>query len=120
MKTFLDEIPKVPKSAFSDLKDAELSDLESTDSGSGSERGIFPVHPPTTLATSSGDRASISGDQASNGHSTFLKSIPSISDTLYLVMCVCVGGGLEMGAKKFVLSCILLFDVMHGYTLGMS
>ena len=52
----------------------------------------------------------------------FIKVIPSISDTLYLVMCahVCVGGGLEMGAKKFVLSCILLFDVMHGYTLGMS
>ena len=44
VKTFLDEIPKVPKSAFSDLKEAELSDLESD---SGSER-TFQVHPPTS------------------------------------------------------------------------
>ena len=43
VKTFLDEIPKVPKSAFQDLKDAELSDL---DSDSGSDRA-FPVQPPT-------------------------------------------------------------------------
>ena len=41
VKTFLDEVPKVPKSAFSDLKDAELSDLESD---SGSDR-TFPVQP---------------------------------------------------------------------------
>jgi len=33
VKTFLDDIPKVPKSAFKDLKDADISDLES-DSGS--------------------------------------------------------------------------------------
>ena len=37
VKTFLDEIPKVPKSAYNDLKDAELSDLESSASDSGSE-----------------------------------------------------------------------------------
>lgn len=43
VKTFLDEIPKVPKSAFRDLKDAELSDLESN--SDGSERS-FPVQPP--------------------------------------------------------------------------
>jgi protein phosphatase 1 regulatory subunit 3A/B/C/D/E len=43
VKTFLDEVPRVPKSAFSDLKDAELSDL---DSDSGSER-TFPVQPPS-------------------------------------------------------------------------
>ena len=29
VKTFLDEIPKVPKSAFDDLKNAELDDMES-------------------------------------------------------------------------------------------
>lgn len=29
VKTFLDEVPRVPKSAFRDLKDAELSDIES-------------------------------------------------------------------------------------------
>ena len=34
VKTFLDEVPRVPRSAFRDLKDAELSDIES-DSGSG-------------------------------------------------------------------------------------
>lgn len=33
VKTFFDEIPKVPRSAFKDLKDADISDLES-DSGS--------------------------------------------------------------------------------------
>ena len=33
VKTFLDEVPRVPKSAFRDLKDAKLSDIES-DSGS--------------------------------------------------------------------------------------
>ena len=76
MKTFLDEIPKVPKSAFSDLKDAELSDLESTDSGSGSERGTFPVHPPTTLATSSGRYPHLTNSQ--NMPST-TKSTPSFS-----------------------------------------
>ena len=43
VKTFLDEVPKVPKSAFQDLKDAELSDL---DSDSGSDRA-FPVQPPS-------------------------------------------------------------------------
>ena len=43
VKTFLDEVPKVPKSAFKDLKDAELSDF---DSDSGSER-TFPVLPPS-------------------------------------------------------------------------
>ena len=43
VKTFLDEVPKVPKSAFQDLKEAELSDL---DSDSGSER-TFPVQPPS-------------------------------------------------------------------------
>ena len=43
VKHFLDEVPKVPKSAFKDLKEAELSDL---DSDSGSER-TFPVLPPT-------------------------------------------------------------------------
>ena len=37
VKTFLDEIPKVPKSAYNDLKDAELSDYESSASDSGSE-----------------------------------------------------------------------------------
>ena len=39
VKTFLDEVPKVPKSAYLDLKDAELSDL---DSDSSSEKN-FPV-----------------------------------------------------------------------------
>ena len=38
MKTFLDEVPRVPRSAYRDLKDAELSDIESeagsVDSGS--------------------------------------------------------------------------------------
>lgn len=34
IKTFLDEVPNIPKSAFKDLKDAELSDMES-DTGSG-------------------------------------------------------------------------------------
>ncbi len=34
IKTFLDEVPNIPKSAFQDLKDAELSDMES-DAGSG-------------------------------------------------------------------------------------
>jgi len=29
VKTFLDEVPRVPKSAYKDLKDAELSDLDS-------------------------------------------------------------------------------------------
>lgn len=48
VKTFLDEIPKVPRSAFQDLKDAELSDL---DSDSGSER-TFPVLPPVGPPTS--------------------------------------------------------------------
>ncbi len=32
MKTFLDDIPKVPKSAFKDLKDADISDMESDSS----------------------------------------------------------------------------------------
>ena len=49
VKTFLDEIPKVPKSAFQDLKDAELSDLESD--GSGSSERTFPVHPPSAPPT---------------------------------------------------------------------
>ncbi len=43
VKTFLDEVPNVPKSAFRDLKDAELSDMES-DTGSDLH---FPVLPPT-------------------------------------------------------------------------
>lgn len=43
VKTFFDEIPKVPKSAFQGLKDAELSDL---DSDSGSDQA-FPVQPPS-------------------------------------------------------------------------
>ena len=43
VKTFLDEVPRVPRSAFRDLKDAELSDIESD---SGSEHH-FPVQPPT-------------------------------------------------------------------------
>jgi len=43
VKTFLDEVPNVPKSAFKDLKDAELSDMESDN---GSELH-FPVLPPT-------------------------------------------------------------------------
>jgi len=49
VKTFLDEIPKVPKSAYNDLKDAELSDLESSASDSGSEPVVnrFQVHAPT-------------------------------------------------------------------------
>lgn len=42
IKTFLDEVPRVPKSAFRDLKDAELSDIES-DSGSEYQ---FSVQPP--------------------------------------------------------------------------
>jgi len=41
VKTFLDEVPRVPKSAFRDLKDAELSDIES-DSGSEFQ---YPVQP---------------------------------------------------------------------------
>ena len=43
VKTFLDEVPNVPKSAFKDLKDAELSDMDS-DAGSDLQ---FPVLPPT-------------------------------------------------------------------------
>ena len=40
VKTFMDELPKVPKSAFSDLKDAEISMSSDTDNESGSDRGI--------------------------------------------------------------------------------
>lgn len=43
VKTFLDEVPRVPRSAFKDLKDAELSDIES-DSGSEMQ---FQVQPPS-------------------------------------------------------------------------
>ena len=50
VKTFLDEIPKVPKSAFDDLKNAELGDMES-DFCSGF-RQRFKVHPLTTVPSS--------------------------------------------------------------------
>ena len=48
VKTFLDEVPRVPKSAFRDLKDAELSDIES-DSGSEFQFQVQPPSGPPTL-----------------------------------------------------------------------
>ncbi len=36
MKTFLDEVPRVPRSAYRDLRDAELSDIESDNSSDSS------------------------------------------------------------------------------------
>jgi len=48
VKTFFDEIPKVPKSAFKDLKDADLSDL---DSDSGSEIQSSSAQNTTSLPT---------------------------------------------------------------------
>lgn len=59
MKTFLDDIPKVPKSAFKDLKDADISDLESD---SGSE-----VH---------------SGDHQHSGHTSFLTGTSQPTPTI--------------------------------------
>ena len=40
VKMYLDEVPRVPKSAFQDLKDAEISDLDS-DSSTSFEKGSF-------------------------------------------------------------------------------
>lgn len=57
VKTFLDEVPNVPKSAFRDLKDAELSDM---DSDTGSDL-TFPVLPPTGPPVTPSFRASSSG-----------------------------------------------------------
>ena len=40
VKMYLDEVPRVPKSAFQDLKDAEISDVDS-DSSTSFEKGSF-------------------------------------------------------------------------------